>query len=162
MTTPVPDVVLTVGNAMMGDDGAGPLLAEMMTATPVAGWIAIDGGAMPENVAHQVSAHQPRRVLIVDAADMGLDPGEIRLIDPRDIADMFIMSTHNMPLNFLIERLSEEIDEVLFLGIQPDIVGFCYPMTDKVKHAVECVYQRLDGWRGDGGFALLGAAEEAE
>lgn len=29
------NVVLTVGNSMMGDDGAGPLLAEMMAETPI-------------------------------------------------------------------------------------------------------------------------------
>ena len=32
---------------------------------------------------------------------MGLNPGEIRIIDPDDIAEMFMMTTHNMPLNYL-------------------------------------------------------------
>ncbi|RDK83282.1 hydrogenase maturation peptidase HycI [Enterobacillus tribolii] len=157
MINSVPDVVLAVGNNMMGDDGAGPLLAEMMEAGPVAGWMAINGGSAPENVAHQVRALKPRRVLIVDAADMALQPGEIRIINPDDIAEMFIMSTHNMPLNFLIDQLKEDIPEVIFLGIQPDIVAFYCPMTENVKHAVETVYHRLPGWEGCGGFALLEA-----
>ncbi len=38
------DVLLCVGNSMMGDDGAGPLLAEMCTANPVGEWVVIDGG----------------------------------------------------------------------------------------------------------------------
>lgn len=155
-----PDVVLAVGNSMMGDDGAGPLLAEMMAGAPVAGWVVINGGSAPENVAHQVRALKPRRVLIVDAADMALAPGEIRIIDPDDIAEMFIMSTHNMPLNFLIDQLREDISEVIFLGIQPDVVAFYCPMTKPVTQAVAEVYRRLPGWKGDGGFALL-MAEEA-
>nr|HDC4297547.1 hydrogenase maturation peptidase HycI [Enterobacter hormaechei] len=47
------------------------------------------------------------------------------------------------------------VGEVLFLGIQPDIVGFYYPMTQPVKEAVDVVYSRLAGWVGDGGFSQL-------
>ena len=98
--------------------------------------------------------------MIVDATDMGLNPGEIRLIDPDDLAEMFMMTTHNMPLNYLIDQLKEDVGEVIFVGIQPDIVGFYYPMTQPVKDAVATVYARLDGWQEQGGFAALEAAEE--
>lgn len=160
MTQVTPDILLAVGNSMMGDDGAGPLLSEMMGASPIAGWLPIDGGATPENVTHHIRTRHPDHVLIVDAADMGLAPGEIRLIDPDDIAEMFIMSTHNMPLNFLIEQLKESVPRVTFLGIQPDIVGFGYPMTESVRQAVDTVYQALSHWEGHGPFASL-TAEEA-
>ncbi|PLM12223.1 hydrogenase maturation peptidase HycI, partial [Klebsiella pneumoniae] len=43
------DVLLCVGNSMMGDDGAGPLLAEMCAANPAGQWVVIDGGSAPEN-----------------------------------------------------------------------------------------------------------------
>ncbi len=43
------DVLLCVGNSMMGDDGAGPLLAEMCAANPQGNWRVIDGGSAPEN-----------------------------------------------------------------------------------------------------------------
>ncbi|XBS70711.1 hydrogenase maturation peptidase HycI [Acerihabitans sp. KWT182] len=148
-------VVLTVGNNMMGDDGAGPLLAELMTLNPVVGWTVVDGGAAPENVVHRVRALRPRRVVVVDAADMALTPGDIRLIEPADIAGMFIMSTHNLPLSFVIEQLKEDIAEVWFVGIQPDVVAFYFPMTEPVTRAVNRLYQRLGQWREDGGFAWL-------
>ncbi|MGS9183945.1 hydrogenase maturation peptidase HycI, partial [Salmonella enterica subsp. enterica serovar Infantis] len=88
-----------------------------------------------------------------------LNPGEIRIIDPDDIAEMFLMTTHNMPLNYLIDQLKEDVGEVMFVGIQPDIVGFYYPMTQPSKDAVNIVYQRLEGWQGPGGFAALDAPE---
>lgn len=144
-----PKVVLTVGNSMMGDDGAGPLLAELMEANPIDGWIVINGGSAPENVSYQVRELQPQCVVIVDAADIGLNPGEIRVIDPDYIAEMFIMSTHNMPLNFLIDQLKDDIPDITFLGIQPDLVGFYYPMTEAVKNAVDEVYQGIKSWRVD-------------
>ncbi|ARB86791.1 MULTISPECIES: hydrogenase maturation peptidase HycI [Yersinia] len=149
------NLVLTVGNSMMGDDGAGPLLAERMTQQPLIDWQVIDGGSAPENVVHRIRALQPTRLVIVDAADMELPPGEIRIIDPERIAEMFIMSTHNLPLNFLIDQLKEDISEVIFVGIQPTLVAFYFPMTEPVKQAVETVYQQLPLWQGDGGFAHL-------
>ncbi len=42
------DVLLCVGNSMMGDDGAGPLLVEMCAANPAGQWVVIDGGSAPE------------------------------------------------------------------------------------------------------------------
>lgn len=150
------DVLLCVGNSMMGDDGAGPLLAEKFSAAPQGNWRLIDGGSAPENDIGAIRALRPDRLLIVDATDMGLNPGDIRLIDPNDIADMFMMTTHNMPLNYLVEQLRDAVGEVLFLGIQPDIVGFYYPMTEAVKRSVETVYQRLADWQGSGGFVAFG------
>lgn len=149
------DVLLCVGNSMMGDDGAGPLLAQMCAANPPGNWLVIDGGSAPENDVVAIRELRPTRLLIVDATDMGLNPGEIRVVNPDDIAEMFLMTTHNMPLNYLIDQLQEDIGEVIFLGIQPDIVGFYYPMTPAVNAAVESLYQRLADWQGLGGFAPL-------
>jgi len=151
----VTDVLLCVGNTMMGDDGAGPLLAEICAERGCGKWTVIDGGSAPENDIVAIRELQPARLMIVDATDMGLNPGEIRIIDPDDIADMFMMTTHNMPLNYLVDQLKDDVGEVIFVGIQPDIVGFYYPMTPPVKAAVETVYQRLAGWQGNGGFSPL-------
>ncbi len=151
----VQNLMLAVGNSMMGDDGAGPMLFDLMEANPIDGWQAINGGSSPESVSHQVRALKPQRLLIVDAADIGLAPGEIRIIDPDDIAEMFIMSTHNLPLNFLIDQLKEDIEEIIFLGIQPDLVGFYMLMNEKVISAVQQVYAALPQWQGLGGFTLF-------
>lgn len=149
------DVLLCVGNSMMGDDGAGPLLAEMCAANPAGQWVVIDGGSAPENDIVAIRELRPERLLIVDATDMGLNPGDIRIIDPDDIAEMFMMTTHNMPLNYLVDQLKEDVGEVIFLGIQPDIVGFYYPMTQPVKEAVARVYQQLAGWQAGRARAAL-------
>lgn len=154
-------VLLCVGNSMMGDDGAGPLLAEKCQASSQREWVVIDGGSAPENDVVAIRELRPELLLIVDATDMMLNPGEIRVIDPNDIAGMFMMTTHNLPLNYLVDQLKEDVGEVVFLGIQPDIVGFYYPMTEAVKAAVEQIYHRLPKWTGYGGYAQL-TTEETE
>jgi hydrogenase 3 maturation protease len=136
-------IILTVGNSLMGDDGAGPMLAGLLAERPAPGWQVVDGGSAPENAAHEIAAVAPARVLVVDAADMGLAPGEMRLIDETTIVEMFIVTTHDLPLSFLIERLRESAGEVLFLGIQPDLVAFGFPMSEPVRQAVIALHEQL-------------------
>ncbi|QXC36956.1 hydrogenase maturation peptidase HycI [Aeromonas jandaei] len=144
------NLVLTVGNAMMGDDGAGPYLADKLQATPLPGWIHIDGGIAPENVVYKVRELQPERVVLVDAAEIGEKAGTLQVIPPETIAEMFIFSTHNMPLNFLIDELKTFVPEVIFVGVQPAIVAFSFPMTEMVSEAMDYLYQHLDAARDTG------------
>ena len=128
---------------MMADDGAGPYLYQLLTENPLSDWEVIDGGSAPENVAHQIRQLRLKRLLIVDAADMELPPGKIRIIDKDAIAELFFVSTHNMPLDFLIEQLEEDIAEIVFVGIQPDLVSFGFPMTETVRDSVQFLYDFL-------------------
>ena len=136
-------VLLTVGNSMMGDDGAGPLLSSLLDRAPAPGWQVVDGGSAPENVVHRVRALSPWRVVVVDATDMDLEPGAIRLVDDRRIADQFIMTTHDLPVCFLIAALRESVPEVAFLGIQPALVAFGCPMSAAVERAVRDIHAQL-------------------
>src|SRR5512139_1179701 len=74
------NVLLTVGNGMMGDDGAGVLLGQMLQEHPLEKWTVVHGGLMPENVLPLVREMNASHVLVVDAADMDLPPGSIRRI----------------------------------------------------------------------------------
>ena len=128
---------------MMGDDGAGPYLYQLLSENPLPNWTALDGGSAPENVAHIVRDMKPDLLLIFDAADMELAPGKIRIIEKESIAEMFFMSTHNMPLNYLIEQLEQDIKQIVFVGLQPDLVSFGFPMTESVKESVQFMYDFL-------------------
>jgi hydrogenase 3 maturation protease len=136
-------VILTVGNGMMGDDAAGPLLSTLLQQSPAPGWQVVHGGSAPENVLHHVRAIEPQRVLVVDATEMELAPGEVRLIDDRTIVEQFIITTHDMPLSFLMAALRESVPEVHLLGIQPSLVAFGYPMSPAVHAAVTDIHARL-------------------
>jgi hydrogenase 3 maturation protease len=136
-------LVLAVGNRMMGDDAAGPMLAERMRHEPVPGWEVIDGGSAPENILYSVRELEPERVLVVDAADMDLEPGEVRFINASKLEDPFMMTTHTLPLSYLIESLQEFVPQVDLLGIQPDIVSFGFPVSPGIREAVDRVYESL-------------------
>jgi len=143
------NVLLAVGNGMMGDDGAGVLLAQMLRDAPLADWSAVNGGSAPENVLHWIREMDATRVLVVDAADMDLEPGAVRRIDADKLDDPFLMTTHTLPLTFLIESLREFVPQVDLLGIQPNIVAFGFPMSEEVRRAVRQVYADLKAGRMD-------------
>ncbi len=136
-------LVLTVGNPMMGDDAAGPLLAHMMQRMPLATWDSLDGGAAPENALYLIREMKPREVLVFDAADMDLAPGAIRLIGAEKIEDPFLISTHTLPLSYLMQSLGEFVPKVQCLGIQPRLVAFGYPISPEVRQGVDEVYEAL-------------------
>jgi hydrogenase 3 maturation protease len=136
-------LVITVGNELMGDDGAGPLLARLLERERLPEWDVIDGGAAPENSLHRVREMKPAKVVVVDACEMNLKPGSIRLVSERDIASEFILSTHRLPLSFFISALKELVAEVYFIGIQPAVIAFGLPVSPEIKKAVETVYRKL-------------------
>lgn len=137
------NVLLTVGNGMMGDDGAGVLLAQMLRDAPLADWSVVNGGSAPENVVHHIREMNATRVLVVDAADMDLEPGAIRRINAKKLDDPFLMTTHTLPLTFLVESLREFVPQVELLGIQPNVIAFGFPMSEEVRSAVGQIYADL-------------------
>ncbi len=136
-------LVFTVGNSMMGDDAAGALLARRLEASPIPGWGLVDGGAAPENLIYRLRELAPDEVLVIDCADMDLEAGEVRLIPAEQLEDPFLMSTHTLPLSYLVESLREFVPRVSLLGIQPRLVSFGVPPSVEVRQAVERVYERL-------------------
>ena len=121
------DVLLGIGNEMRGDDGVGPYIAQSLKPGK---WKAIDCGTVPEN--YTKDARGANTVLIVDATDMGLEPGSIRIIPRERIGDLAI-STHSMPLSMLIDYLKESCGEIIMIGIQPKQVADFIEMSDEVK-----------------------------
>ena len=136
-------LVVTVGNEMMGDDAAGPLLARKLLAAPLDAWELLEGGSTPENHVHRIREMSPERVVIVDAAEMDMGVGESRVIEPEEIGSLFLVTTHTLPLNFFMEALGEFVPQVSMIGIQPGTVAFGYPVSAKVEEAVERVYRWL-------------------
>lgn len=127
----------------MGDDAAGPLLAKMFERSPLTGWEVVNGGAAPENYIHRIRECGADMVVIVDAAEMGLLPGSVCILSEEDVAEGFLMTTHNLPLSFLIKALKEIVSDILFIGIQPKHVGFYQAISHEVKDAVKFVYSKL-------------------
>lgn len=136
-------VVLTVGNVLRADDGAGPLLAELLERKPIEGITVIDGGMVPENTTSFIRREAPDLLIIVDAAEMGCAPGTICRVLEEDIASQLFITTHSLPLSFLINNLKESVQDIVFVGIQPQLIELFESITPAVSDAVNVLYDYL-------------------
>lgn len=104
-----------IGNPLRGDDGAGNHVARHLSAD---GWMAFDCGTAPENFTSVVRRARPDLLFIVDAVDMALPAGAVRIVPPDRIEDCGI-GTHALPLTALISFIGDDAGAVIVVGIQP-------------------------------------------
>ncbi len=142
------EVALGIGNVLKGDDGVGIYIAERLNkylqhikneskqANSVGAeeTIVIDCGTAPENYTSIIRRHNPDRLILVDAADMGLSPGSYRIIPPEKIAVMHF-STHDVPLSTFISYVSEFCVDIVLIGIQPDKMNLCATLSRTVRRS---------------------------
>jgi len=106
-------LVLGCGNELFGDDGFGPAVARRLRERPELppSVLPLDVGTSVREVLFNVvlSPVRPRRVVVVDAVDMGRPPGEVWTIEAHELpaikCDDFSM--HQLPTSNLLRELSE-------------------------------------------------------
>jgi hydrogenase 3 maturation protease len=118
-----------IGNPLLGDDGAGPFIASQMKGSC---WEVFDCGTAPENFTGKVTALHPEILILVDAADMQINPGEFRVVSPGRIADV-AFGTHSLPLGVLIDYLAPCAGRIIFIGIQPGVVSPGASLSPEVR-----------------------------
>ncbi len=111
------NLIICIGNRGGGDDGIGPYIADMMRKEPHNDTI-LDCGTIPENYTAVIKQKKPKTLILIDAAEMNLKAGTMRIIPKEKIGTMHI-STHGMPLSILITYLEREVENIIVIGIQP-------------------------------------------
>lgn len=133
-------VVLCVGNRNGGDDAIGPFIIDQLQKHESSNLICIDAGIAPENFTGVVKNHNPDYLIIVDAIEMDLAPGEIRRVPPDMIGVMHV-STHGIPLSVLITYLKEYVECITLIGIQPEKMNGM--LSETLKRSGEKVIQYI-------------------
>jgi len=126
---------MCIGNRGGGDDAIGPYIADRLKEESE-GLIVLDCGVVPENFTSIIKKHSPKDLIIVDAVEMNLEPGEICIVPKEKIGVMHI-STHGIPLSVLINYLGQYVKNIILIGIQPKT------MSDKMTVIVKESGDRL-------------------
>lgn len=107
-------LIMCIGNRNGGDDGVGPYIADKLKNE----FTVLDCGVVPENYTSVVKKQNPENLIIIDAIEMGLSAGEIRIVPNEKIGVMHI-STHGIPISVLIKYLSQYVKNIVLIGVQP-------------------------------------------
>ncbi len=135
--------VLGIGNDLRTDDGIGPIVVESLKID-YPDLMIENVGSVPEGFARPLAQFGAERVIMIDAADMRKPPGHIELVTKDRIGGISI-STHSMPLSFLMMYLEQETGaETILIGIQPESIQFGEGLTPVIKLVAESLVDTLE------------------
>jgi hydrogenase 3 maturation protease len=136
-------IVLGIGNRLGGDDAAGTCVIDELSrrrqpakAPPLTKIMTIDAGTAPESYTSVMRQHRPDLLILVDAADMGLPAGALRIITPAKIS-VLSFTTHSMPLSMFISYVEKFCGKVVLVGVQPEQTETGQRISDAVRKSVK-------------------------
>ncbi|WP_405304820.1 hydrogenase maturation peptidase HycI [Methanobrevibacter sp.] len=141
-------IVLGVGNELKCDDGVGPFIIKRLKEDGIENkksLLFINAETVPENFTGKIRKEKPTHLIIVDACLMGGKPGDIRIVDKHDFANIGI-STHSMSLSFFVRYLEKDTDfGIIFIGIEPESMDYSENLTENVE---KTAYEFIDVLKG--------------
>lgn len=127
-----------IGNELNGDDGIGVAVVRALQK-PLKGrenLLLLEAGPAPEAFTGPLRRFAPQLVALIDAADMGEQPGCVQWL-PWQAAEGMSASTHTLPPTVLSSFLVSEIGcEVALIGIQPAQMEMEQPLSPPVRSAL--------------------------
>ena len=139
-------IVLGIGNEVKSDDGVGPLIIKKLKDENIENknLLFIDAKTVPENFTGKIRKEKPTHLILVDACLMDLQPGEMKIVNKYDFANIGI-STHSMSLSFFVRFLEKDTKiNIIFVGIEPETMDFG-EVTPKVEKAADEFIKTLKG-----------------
>jgi hydrogenase 3 maturation protease len=135
--------VLGIGNDLRRDDGLGPSIVNHLE-TRSSNILIENVGSVPEAFAHSLTDFGAERVIMIDAADMGKEPGHTDLVT-KDRIDGIALSTHSMPLSLLMMYLEQETGaKTILLGVQPASIAFGEGFTPIIERVSQKLISTID------------------
>lgn len=140
-------IVLGVGNELKCDDGVGPFIIKKLKEENIENksLLFINAETVPENFTGKIRKEKPTHLIIVDACLMGGEPGDMKIVNKYEFANIGI-STHSMSLSFFVRYLEKDTDfRIIFVGIEPESMDWAENPTEKVESAAYDFINTLKG-----------------
>lgn len=129
--------IVGIGNIIRGDDGLGPKFIEVMKSKPHRAEL-FDCGTAPENYIFPILSTSCDTIVLIDAADMGIAPGGIRIFALDEIANVSF-STHNPSPRLFTDLLKTGKDDlnIFVISIQPKTTALGAPVSEEVLRGID-------------------------
>ena len=161
--------VIGIGNPLRGDDGIGPAAVEWVRREPLPDDVQIravvgvqvgeeddiqilDGGEASLGLVGLME--DADRVVLVDAAEMGAEPGAVRVFDLSEVllaeegVDICVHSARTASAIRLAASLGCLPRELKFVGVQPKQMGWGIGLSPEVSRALPTVAKAVLGILG--------------
>ena len=131
-------VLAGIGNPIRTDDNLGLKIIEQLKGKLPASVLLIEAETIPESYLLEIEEFKPTHVLLIDAAFIGLTPGDAILVDAEKIADYSAITTHLLPLNIFCEYVKQATGaKIALLLVEPKSMEFGEGLTVEVQAAAE-------------------------
>jgi len=132
--------LLAVGSILRGDDAVALRVAELLEKDPntPSNLHVFVGSNAPENCTGPIRQLMPSHLVVLDAADIGKEPGSVELLDTSQLAGVSFC-THALPLSVIIDYILGACPscDVLVIGVQPKQIEFGRALTACVEAAAQ-------------------------
>ena len=135
--------IIGLGNIIRGDDGLGPKLIELLKERQ-ANAVLFDCGTVPENYIFPILSTACDTVILVDAADMALAPGAVKVFGLDEIANVSF-STHNPSPRLFTDLLKtgKETMHIFVVSVQPKSMTLGQSLSEEVQAGLEVLADAL-------------------
>jgi hydrogenase 3 maturation protease len=129
-------VIAGIGNPIRTDDYVGLKIAEQLKGKLPKTVLLLEAETVPESYLQDIEQFKPTHVLSIDAAFLGLKPGEASLVDAEKIASYSAITTHLLPLRIFCDYVEEATGaKIALLLIEPKSMEFGEGLTAEVEAA---------------------------
>ena len=137
-------VVAGIGNPIRKDDFVGVKIVQDLQGKVPKNVHLIECETVPESFMQEIVDLKPSHVLLIDAAVLGLKPGETRLVFPEQITDFQAITTHMLPLRIFCEYIAKMTEtQIALLLIEPENTEFGEGLTPTVQVVAEKITKIL-------------------
>jgi hydrogenase 3 maturation protease len=137
-------VVAGIGNPIRKDDFVGVKIVQDLEGKVPKNVCLIECETVPESYMQEIVDLSPSHVLLIDAAFIGLKPGETRLVFPEQVADFPAITTHVLPLRIFCEYITKMTEaKIALLLVEPETTEFGEGLTAMVQAAAEKIVETL-------------------
>jgi coenzyme F420 hydrogenase subunit delta len=136
-----PEIVIAgCGNPLFADDGFGPaVVEELQKHTLPDNVTVIDAGlGGPHFIFTLLNPEVTKRLVIIDIADFGAEPGSIATFRVEDLPPGSYRDAHSWDLTEPLQRIKDQMD-ITVIGCQPKRVtdpDMEIGLSDEVSHAI--------------------------
>jgi len=137
-------VIAGIGNPIRMDDFVGVKIVQDLRNKVSERILLIECETVPESFIQQIIDFDPTHVLLIDAAILGLEPGDSRLTEPAQLTNFPAFSTHMLPLRIFCEYLAKTTKaKIALLLIEPKKTDFGERLTSEIEASAREIAKTL-------------------